>query len=194
MAVVATVTDSPLAFRYTEEQSLIKETIREISQKEFAPRAAEIDKNHRFPRENWDFLGASDFCGLIIPEQYGGAGLDHISYSLVVEELAKACATTSVMYSAHVSLCMKPMYIFGSEEQRQRWLPPMCKGEKMGAFALSEPGSGSDAAAARCTAVLKGDHYILNGSKNWITNGVEADYYLVIAQTDASLNTRVWSL
>ena len=187
MAITATLTDSPLAFRYSEEQLLIKETIQEIAQKEFAPKAAEIDKNHRFPRENWELLGASDFCGLVFPEQYGGAGLDHISYSIVVEELAKACATTSVVYSAHVSLCLKPMFIFGTEEQRQRWLPPMCKGEKMGAFALSEPGSGSDAAAARCTAVLKGDHYILNGSKNWITNGVEADYYLVLAQTDAAL-------
>jgi butyryl-CoA dehydrogenase len=186
MAITATVTDLPLGFRYTEEQMLIKETIREIAQKEFAPRAAEVDKNHRFPRENWELLGASDFCGLVFPEEYGGAGLDHVSYSIVVEELAKACATTSVLYSAHVSLCLKPMFIFGTEEQKQRWLPAMCKGEKMGAFALSEPGSGSDAAAARCTAVLKGDHYIVNGSKNWITNGVEADYYLVLAQTDAS--------
>lgn len=112
--------------------------------------------------------------------------MDNVSYAIVVEELAKACATTSVVYSAHVSLCAKPIYIFGTEEQKKRWLVPMCQGKKMGAFALSEPGSGSDAAAAKCTAVRKGDHYILNNSKNWITNGIEADYYLVIAQTDAS--------
>jgi len=190
MVIAATQTDLPLGFRYTEEQSLIKETIRDLAQKEFAPRAAEVDKHHRFPRENWDLLAQSDVCGLVFPEQYGGAGLDALCYSIVVEELAKACATTSVMYSAHVSLCAKPIYIFGTEEQKQRFLQPMCKGEKMGAFALSEPGSGSDAAAARCMAIQKGDHFILNGSKNWITNGIEADYYLVIAQTDQSLKHR----
>lgn len=179
--------DSPLGFALTEEQLLIQETVREIAQKEFAPRAAEVDKNHRFPRENWDLLAASDLCGLVFPEQYGGAGLDHVSYAIVVEELARACATTSVLYSAHLSLCAKPIYLFGSEEQKQKFLSPMCRGEKMGAFALSEPGSGSDSAAARCMATLKGDHFILNGSKNWITNGIEADYYLVIAQTDTAL-------
>jgi butyryl-CoA dehydrogenase len=190
MVSAATAIDSPLTFEYSEEQMLMKDMISELAQKEFAPRAAEVDRNHRFPRENWDLLAASDLCGLVFPEQYGGAGLDSICYSIVVEELAKACATTSVLYSAHVSLCAKPIYIFGTEEQRQKFLVPMCKGEKLGAFALSEPGSGSDAASARCTAVLKGDQYILNGSKNWITNGIEADYYLVIAQTDAAQKHR----
>ncbi|MBS1957487.1 MAG: acyl-CoA dehydrogenase [Cyanobacteria bacterium SZAS-4] len=187
MATATSLKDQPLTFEYSEEQLLIRDTIREIAQKEFAPRAAEIDRDHRFPRENWELLAASDVCGLPFPEQYGGAGLDSLCYSIVVEELAKVCATTSVVYSAHVSLTAKPIYIFGTEEQRQRFLVPMCQGKKLGAFALSEPGSGSDAAAARCTAVLDGDHFIVNGSKNWITNGVEADYYLVIAQTDPSL-------
>jgi butyryl-CoA dehydrogenase len=187
MATATSLKDQPLTFEYSEEQLLIRDTIREIAQKEFAPRAAEIDRDHRFPRENWELLGASDVCGLPFPEKYGGSGLDSLCYSIVVEELAKACATTSVVYSAHVSLTAKPIYMFGNEEQRQRFLVPMCQGKKLGAFALSEPGSGSDAAAARCTAVLDGDHFILNGSKNWITNGVEADYYLVIAQTDTSL-------
>ena len=98
------------------------------------PRAAEVDKNHRFPRDNWELLAQSDVCGLVFPEQYGGAGLDAVCYSIVVEELAKACATTSVMYSAHVSLCAKPIYIFGTEEQKQRFLQPMCKGEKVRRF------------------------------------------------------------
>jgi alkylation response protein AidB-like acyl-CoA dehydrogenase len=187
MVTATTLKDSPLSFRLTEEQQLIQETIREIAQKDFAPRAAEIDRNHRFPRENWQTLVASDVTGLPFPEQYGGAGMDHVSYAIAVEELAKACATTSVMYSAHVSLCATPVYIFGNEEQRQRILAPMARGEKMGAFCLSEPGSGSDSAAAVCMAVRKGDQYILTGSKNWITNGVEADYYLVIAQTDTAL-------
>lgn len=187
MATATSLKDQPLTFEYSEEQLLIRDTIREIAQKEFAPRAAEIDRDHRFPRENWELLGASDVCGLPFPEKYGGSGLDSLCYSIVVEELAKVCATTSVVYSAHVSLTAKPIYIFGNEEQRQRFLVPMCQGKKLGAFALSEPGSGSDAAAARCTAVLDGDHFILNGSKNWITNAVEADYYLVIAQTDSAL-------
>jgi alkylation response protein AidB-like acyl-CoA dehydrogenase len=187
MVTATTLKDMPLGFGLTEDQKLIQETIREIAQKEFAPRAGEIDKNHRFPRENWDILVASDVTGLPFPEEYGGAGMDHVSYSIVVEELAKACATTSVMYSAHVSLCAKPIYIFGNEEQRNRLLTPLAKGQKMGAFCLSEPGSGSDSAAATCMAVRKGDRFILNGSKNWITNGVEADYYLVIAQTDRAL-------
>lgn len=181
-----TSTDSPLGFALTEEQALIQETVRELAQKEFAPKAAEIDKNHRFPRENWELLGATDLCGLYFSEKYGGAGLDHVCYAIAVEELAKACPTTSVLYSAHVSLTAAPIDHFGTEEQKQKFLVPMCKGEKMGAFCLSEPGSGSDSAAATCMAELKGDHFILNGSKNWITNGVEADVYLVIAQTDKS--------
>lgn len=190
MATATTLKDSPLKFRLSEEQELIRETIREIAQKEFAPRAAEIDRNHRFPRENWEVLVASDVTGLPFPEEYGGAGMDHVSYAIVVEELAKACATTSVMYSAHVSLCATPVHMFGSEEQKQRFLLPMAKGEKMGAFCLSEPGTGSDSAAATCMAIRRGDQFILNGSKNWITNGIEADYYLVIAQTDTSLKHR----
>lgn len=187
MLTAATQEDAPLTFQPSEDQLLIQETVREIAQAEFAPRAAEVDQKHRFPRENFELLASSDLCGLPFPEEYGGAGMDNVSYAMVVEELAKACATTSVIYSAHVSLCAKPIYIFGTEEQKQKFLVPLCQGKKLGAFALSEPGSGSDAAAAKCTAVRKGDQYILNGSKNWITNGIEADYYLVIAQTDTSL-------
>lgn len=179
--------DSPLSFRLTQDQSDIQEMVREIAQKEFAPRAAEVDKNHRFPRENFDLMAASDLLGLPFPEEYGGVGLDHVSYSIAVEEIAKACATTSVVYSAHVSLTAAPVFQWGNEEQKQRFLTPMCRGEKMGAFCLSEPGTGSDSAAAKCMAIRKGDHFIVNGVKNWITNGVEADYYLVIAQTDTAL-------
>lgn len=187
MLTAATQEDAPLSFQPSEDQMLIQETVREIAQGEFAPKAAEVDQKHRFPRENFELLASSDLCGLPFPEEYGGAGMDNVSYAMVVEELAKACATTSVIYSAHVSLCAKPIYVFGTEEQKKKFLVPLCQGKKLGAFALSEPGSGSDAAAAKCTAVRKGDHYILNGSKNWITNGIEADYYLVIAQTDSSL-------
>ncbi len=174
-------------FSLNEDQLTIKEMVRELCVKEFAPKAHEIDKNHRFPRENFNLLASSDLCGLTFPEQYGGANLDAVSYAIVVEELAKACATTSVLYSAHVSLCAKPIFIFGNESQKQKFLKPLCLGQKLGAFALSEPDSGSDSAAAKCTAHLENDKFIVNGSKNWITNGIEADYYIVIAQTDFNL-------
>ena len=190
MVTATALKETPLGFKLTEDQELIKETIREIAQKEFAPRAAEIDRLHRFPRENWDVLASADVAGLPLPAEYGGAGLDHVSYAIVVEELAKACATTAVMYSAHVSLCATPVNIFGNEEQKRRLLTPLATGKKLGAFCLSEPESGSDSAAAQCMAIRKGDQFILNGSKNWITNGVEADYYLVIAQTDRALKHR----
>jgi alkylation response protein AidB-like acyl-CoA dehydrogenase len=176
-----------MIFQLSEEQKLIEQTVKELAQNEFAPRAKEIDQMHRFPRENWDLLVQSGLTGLPFPEEYGGAALDNVCYAITVEELAKACASTSVMYSAHVSLCAKPVSLFGSPEQKERFLRPMCEGKKMGAFALSEPGSGSDAAAATCMAIKEGDKFILNGSKNWITNGVEADLYLVIAQTDRAL-------
>lgn len=182
--------ESPISFALTDEQRDIQAMVRDLAEKEFAPRAAEVDRNHRFPRENFELLASSDLCGLVFPEEYGGVGLDHVSYAIVVEELAKACATTSVLYSAHVSLTASPVLMWGNDEQKQRFLAPMARGEKLGAFALSEPGNGSDSAAAACKAELKGDQFIVNGSKNWITNGIEADYYLVIAQTDSSLKHR----
>jgi len=182
--------DSPLTFTLSPEQHDIRDMVRELAEKEFAPRAAEVDRNHRFPRENFELLASSDLCGLIFPEEYGGVGMDHVSYAIVVEELAKACATTSVLYSAHCSLTASPVLTWGNEEQKKRFLAAMASGEKLGAFALSEPGNGSDSAAATCRAELKGDHFIVNGVKNWITNGVEADYYLVIAQTDPALKHR----
>lgn len=179
--------DESFTFKLSEEQSFIQETVKQIAEKEFAPIAALIDKEHKFPRKNWNILVQSGLVGLPFPEEWGGTGLDSVCYAIAVEELAKSCATTSVMYSAHVSLCAKPIFLFGSDEQKERLLKPLCTGEKMGAFALSEPGSGSDSAAATCMAALKDDQFILNGVKNWITNGAEADYYLVIAQTDLNL-------
>lgn len=182
--------ESPMGFKLTQEQEDIRDMVRELAEKEFAPRAAEVDRNHRFPRENFELLAASDLCGLIFPEEYGGVGLDHVSYSIAVEEISRACATTGVMYSAHVSLTGAPVLQWGTEDQKQRFLAPMARGEKLGAFCLSEPGNGSDSAAAHCRAELKGDHWIVNGVKNWITNGIEADFYIVTAQTDPSLKHR----
>lgn len=187
MVAGTSLKDLPLTFGLNQEQHDIRDLVRELAEKEIAPKAAEVDRNHRFPRENFELLRDSDLCGLVFPEEYGGVGLDHVSYAIVVEELAKACATTSVIYSAHVSLTASPVMAWGNEEQKQRFLAPMCRGEKLGAFCLSEPGNGSDSAAAHCRAELKGDTYLVNGVKNWITNGVEADFYLVFAQTDPAL-------
>lgn len=187
MITETSLKELPLSFKLSADQSDIQAMVREIAQKEFAPKAAEIDRNHRFPRENFELIGASDLCGLFFPEKYGGVGLDHVCYAIAVEEIARACATTSVVYSAHVSLTAAPVHKWGTEEQKEKFLTPMARGQKLGAFALSEPGSGSDAAAARCMAVEKGGQFIVNGTKNWITNGVEADFYLVIAQTDTAL-------
>ncbi len=187
MIAETSLKELPLSFVLTSEQQDIQAMVREIAQKEFAPKAAEIDRNHRFPRENFELMAASDLCGLLFPESYGGVGLDHVCYSIAVEEIARACATTSVVYSAHCSLTAAPVLQWGTEEQKEKFLTPMARGSKLGAFALSEPGSGSDAAAARCMAHQDGDQFILNGTKNWITNGAEADFYLVIAQTDTSL-------
>jgi butyryl-CoA dehydrogenase len=132
MLTATTQTDTPLTFQLSEEQSLIQEAVREIAQNEFAPLAAEIDQKHRFPRENWDLMAASDLCGLPFPEEYGGAGMDNVSYAIVVEELAKACATTSVVYSAHVSLCAKPIYIFRHRRAKKTLARTHVPGQKDG--------------------------------------------------------------
>ena len=190
MTTTTVSSDQELTFDLTEEQQLIQETVRQIAQKEFAPRASEVDRNHRFPRENFELLASSDLCGICIPEEYGGAGLDHLCYAIATEELAQACATTAVIYSAHVSLAVAPLLAYGNEEQKRQFLVPMARGEKLGAFALSEPEAGSDASAIKCRAVLNGDHFILSGEKAWITNGSEADYYVVIAQSDPALKLR----
>jgi acyl-CoA dehydrogenase len=170
-----------------EDQSLFKKMISEIAAKEFAPIAAELDKTHKFPRANLKLLSELEVMGLTIDEKYGGAGMDYICYSLATEEISKACASTGTMYSAHLSLCAMPIEIFGNEEQKKHYLPKLCSGEYLGAFALSEPGNGSDAAAMRTKAVEDGDHYVLSGSKAWITNGAEADVYIVLAQSDFEL-------
>lgn len=172
-----------------EDQAMFQKMIAEISNKEFAPKASEIDKSHRFPRENFEMLAEAGLMGLTISEKHGGASMDYICYSIAVEEISKACASTGTMFSAHLSLCAMPIEIFGSIDLKNRYLPDLCTGKKLGAFALSEPGNGSDAAAMLTKAVLADDNesYILNGSKAWITNGGEADTYLVLAQTNTEL-------
>jgi len=171
-------------FNYTEEQAMLQKMVSDIAKNEFAERAKEIDKSHRFPRENVEMMGEAGLLGVTIDEKYGGGGMDYICYSIVIEELSKICAATGTIASAHLSLCARPIQDWGSEELKQKYLPGLASGKLLGAFALSEPGNGSDAAAMRTDAKEDGDNYILNGSKAWITNGAEADVYLVLAQTD----------
>jgi butyryl-CoA dehydrogenase len=171
-------------FNFTNEQSMIQKMVSDLAKNEFAERAKEIDKTHRFPRENVAIMGEAGLLGVTIDEKYGGVGMDYICYSIAVEELSKICAATGTIMSAHLSLCARPIQDWGSEELKQLYLPDLATGKKLGAFALSEPGNGSDAAAMRTEAKEDGDYYILNGSKAWITNGAEADIYLVLAQTD----------
>lgn len=174
-------------FKLTQDQELLHRTICEVAQENFKEKAREIDKTHRFPKENFDLLAKLGLTGLTLPEEYGGSSLDYISYAIVIEELAKACATTSVILAAHLSLCATPIAKFGSCHLKEKYLRKLASGEHLGAFCLSEPGNGSDAANMQTLAYDEGDHFVLNGTKAWITNGSKADIYLVLAQTNPEL-------
>lgn len=173
-------------FALTKEQQMVRNVIREFATKEIAPRAKEIDLKSEFPWDNVKKMARMDMMGIPYPKEYGGAGGDYISYIIAVEEISRACAATGVILSAHTSLACYPIFQWGTEEQKKKYLIPMAKGEKLGAFGLTEPNAGTDAAAQQTTAVLEGDHYILNGSKIFITNGGAADVYIVFAMTDKS--------
>ena len=177
-------------FHFTEDEQDILTMLHDFAVKEVAPLAAEIDEEERFPEETWHKLAEMGMMGVPYPEEYGGAGMSYLSYISVAEELAKHCATTSVMVSAHTSLCTWPIFHFGTEEQKQKYLPDLCSGEKLGAFGLTEPGAGTDAAMQKTTAEDKGDHWVINGSKIFITNAGYADTFVIFAMTDKSLGTK----
>lgn len=179
-----------MKFELTEIQSLIQSTVKEFAQMAVAPIAAEIDRAHRFPEELIPQLAELNLLGVPYPEEVGGAGADNLSYVLVIEELARVCASTAVVVSAHTSLGTWPIYQFGTEAQKEKYLSKLASGEWLGAFALTEPGAGTDAAAGKTTAVLEGDEWVLNGSKIFITNGGYADVYVVTAMTDPSKGTK----
>ncbi len=156
---------------------------KDFAENEAKPLAQEIDENHRFPRETVDKMAKLGFLGIPVPKEYGGQGCDPLTYVMCVEELSKVCGTTGVIVSAHTSLCCDPIQTYGTEEQKQKYLVPLAKGEKLGAFGLTEPGAGTDAQGQQTKAVLDGDEWVLNGSKCFITNGKEADVYVIIAIT-----------
>ena len=171
-------------FQLTEEHEQLREMIRDFAINEVAPSAAERDEHETFDRAIFDKMAELGLTGIPWPEEYGGAGFDYLAYCIAVEELSRVCASTGVTLSAHTSLAGWPIYKYGSEEQKQKYLRPMAEGEKIGAYGLTEPGSGSDAGGMKTYATLDGDHYVLNGSKIFITNGGIADIYVVFAVTD----------
>jgi len=170
----------------TEEQRMMRDMVRKLAQNEIAPRAAEIDRTHRFPRENIKKMSELGLMGVPIPEEYGGAGCDFLSYIITIEEISRACASTGVILAVHTSVGTFPILYFGTEEQKQKYIPKLASGEYLGAFALTESSAGSDPANLSTTARLEGDHYIVNGSKLFITNGGEADVYITFVTLDKS--------
>ncbi|WP_027719476.1 acyl-CoA dehydrogenase [Desulfovirgula thermocuniculi] len=171
-------------FALSEEQELLRQTVREFAEKEVAPKAAEMDEKEDYDWSLWDKMAELGLTGIPFPEEYGGAGMDHLSYAIAVEELSRVCASTGVLISAHTSLCCWPIYAFGTEEQKKKYLVPLAEGKKVGALGLTEPGAGSDAGSIRLSATKDGDEYVLNGTKIFITNAGRADVYVIIARTD----------
>jgi len=177
-------------FQLTEEQIAVRDAARDFAQNVCKPGVIERDRDMKFPEEQVKQLGELGFLGMMVDPKYGGSGMDTVSYVLAMEEISKIDASTSVVMSVNNSLVCWGLETFGSEEQKEKYLRPLATGEKLGAFCLSEPEAGSDATSQRTTAEDKGDHYVLNGTKNWITNGGTASIYLVIAQTNPELGHR----
>lgn len=171
-------------FVFTPEQEEIRKLVREFAAKEIAPTAAERDEKEIFPRDIFNKMGELGFLGLPYPEQYGGGGMDFVAYAIAVEEISKACASTGIGVSVHVSLCSWPIYKYGNEEQKAKYLKPLAEGKWLGAFGLTEANAGTDVGGATTNAVLDGDHYVLNGTKVFNTNGGEAEVEIIFALTD----------
>ncbi|MDA2341769.1 acyl-CoA dehydrogenase AcdA [Bacillus cereus group sp. MYBK163-2] len=177
-------------FKLSEEHEMIRKMVRDFAKNEVAPTAAERDEEERFDRELFDQMAELGLTGIPWPEEYGGIGSDYLAYVIAIEELSRVCASTGVTLSAHTSLAGWPIFKFGTEEQKQKFLRPMAEGKKIGAYGLTEPGSGSNAGGMKTIAKRDGDHYILNGSKIFITNGGIADIYVVFALTDPESKQR----
>ena len=179
-----------MEFKWNDEQQLMQTMFREFVDKELRPIAAELDEQERFPSELIPKMGEIGLLGIPIAEEFGGVGMGNLEYVMAVEEISKACASTGVTISAHTSLCCWPIEHFGTQEQKEKYLPDLATGDKLGAFGLTEPNAGTDAAMQRTTAEDKGDHWLLNGSKIFITNGEVADTYVVFAMTDKAAGNK----
>ena len=170
-------------FTLSKKHEMARSLFKEFAEKEVKPLAQEVDETEKFPRGTVEKMAKNGFLGIPVPKEYGGQGCDPLTYAMCVEELSKVCGTTGVIVSAHTSLCCDPIQTYGTEEQKQKYLVPLAKGEKLGAFGLTEPGAGTDAQGQQTKAVLDGDEWVLNGSKIFITNGKEADIYVIFAVT-----------
>ena len=170
-------------FMLSEQHEMARTLFRDFAEKEVKPFAVEVDETEEFPRANVEKMGKIGFLGIPVSKEYGGQGCDILTYAMCVEELSKVCATTGVIVSAHTSLCCDPIQTYGTQEQKEKYLPALATGKKLGAFGLTEPGAGTDAQGQQTKAVLDGDEWVLNGTKIFITNGKEADVYVVIAVT-----------
>ena len=179
-----------MEFELNEEQRMIRKMVRDFAEKEIAPKAAELDETKEFPWETIRKMADLGLLGLPVPEEYGGSGSDTISYAIAVEEIARACGSTAITMASHTSLVATPLYQFGTEEQKRKYLVPLATGETLGAFGLTEPGAGSDAGATQTKAVLDGDHWVINGQKNFITNGSIAGNMIITALTEPEKGTR----
>ena len=177
-------------FMLDKQHEMARTLFREFAENEVKPLAQEVDETETFPRETVEKMAKAGFLGIPVPKEYGGQGCDPLTYAMCVEELSKVCGTTGVIVSAHTSLCCDPIMTYGTEEQKKKYLPPLAKGEKLGAFGLTEPGAGTDAQGQQTKAVLDGDEWVLNGSKIFITNGKEADIYIIIAVTGISTDAK----
>jgi len=179
-----------MEFGLSKEHQMLRDMYRQFAEHEVKPLAKEIDEEERFPEETVAKMVEIGFMGIPFSKEYGGAGGDNLGYAMAVEELSRVCATTGVVLSAHVSLGASPIAEFGTEEQKKKYLVPLATGKHLGAFGLTEANAGTDAGSQQTTAVLDGDHYIINGSKIFITNGIYADTYIVMAMTDKSQGTK----
>jgi butyryl-CoA dehydrogenase len=177
-------------FDLSEDQQAVRQMVREFAESEIRPVASEIDENHEFPTANVKKMAELGLLGMFVPEAYGGAGMDYVSYVIAIEELSRVCASHGVIASVNNSLVCFPLLAYANEEQKQRWLIPLAKGELLGAYCLTEPNAGSNAANQQTTAVLDGDHWVLNGTKLFITNAGPSDVLIVYAATDRSLGAR----
>jgi len=177
-------------FLLNEEQEMLRKTVRNFAEKEIAPKAGPMDEAEEYDWSLWDTMAEMGLTGVPFPEEYGGAGMDNLSYAITVEELSRVCGSSGVLVSAHTSLACWPIYNFGTEEQKQKYLVPLASGEKIGALGLTEPAAGTDAGSCKTTAVLDGDEYVLNGTKIFITNGEVGSTYVVIAQMDKSKGSK----
>ena len=180
------------SFNFDLDETLValRDSVRQFAQKEIAPIAAEVDKSNQFPLEMWKKLGDLGVLGVTVSEEYGGADMGYLAHTIVMEEISRASASIGLSYGAHSNLCVNQIYLNGNESQKAKYLPGLVSGDQIGALAMSEPGAGSDVVSMSLRADKKGDHYILNGNKMWITNGPDAHTYVIYAKTDTSAGPR----